>query len=46
MIYINNTEGKKKNALKERDFIYRPPFVCVCMLINEDVLILNEDALI
>ena len=32
---------------KERDFIYRPPFVCVCMLINEDaLLVINKDALI
>jgi len=29
-------------VLKERDFIYRRPFVCVCTLINENVLILNE----
>jgi len=40
-----------KNVTKERDFIYRLPFACVCMLINkdtlinEDVLILNEDTL-
>jgi len=39
-----------KNVTKERDFIYRLPFACVCTLINkdalinEDMLILNEDA--
>jgi len=32
-----------KNVTKERDFIYRLPFACVCMLINKDALILNED---
>ena len=33
-----------KNVTKERDFIYRLPFACVCTLINKDALILNEDA--
>ena len=31
-----------KNVTKERDFIYRLPFACVCTLINKDALI-NED---
>jgi len=28
---------------KERDFIYRRPFVCVCTLINKNALILNKE---
>ena len=45
IIYQHNTEEKKKNVSKERGFIYRLPFACVCTLINKDTLI-NEDALI
>ena len=41
MINLYNME---KNAEGE-EFIYKLPFVCVCTLINEDALILNEDAL-
>ena len=44
IIYLHNTE-EKKNVSKERGFIYRLPFACVCTLINKDTLI-NEDALI
>ena len=32
-----------KNVMKERDFIYRLPFACVCTLLNKDALILNKD---
>jgi len=38
IIYLHNTE-EKKNVSKERGFIYRLPFACVCTLINKDTLI-------